>query len=56
VDGVLAGLWRRRVSGARTNVEIVVKVPLTARQRRALDDTTARLVTFSSGDVIVKNV
>jgi hypothetical protein len=56
VDGVLAGLWRRRVSGAKTNVEIVVKVPLTARQRRAVKDAAARLAAFSSGDVIVKNV
>jgi hypothetical protein len=53
VDGVLAGLWRRRVSGTKTNVEIVVKVPLTARQRRAVKDAAARLVTFSSGDVVV---
>ncbi len=47
VDGVLAGLWRRRVSGARTTVEIVPKVPLTAPQRRAVSAAAARLAAFS---------
>jgi hypothetical protein len=47
VDGVLAGLWRRRVSGAKTAVEIVPKVPLTAPQRRALRAAADRLAAFS---------
>jgi len=47
VDGVLAGLWRRRVSGAKIAVEIVPKVPLTVRQRRAVSAAADRLAAFS---------
>ena len=47
VDGLLAGFWRRRVSGAKTGVEIVPKVPLTARQRRAVNAAADRLARFS---------
>jgi hypothetical protein len=47
VDGVLAGIWRRRVSGARMQVEVVAKIPLSAKQRRAVNAAAARLVAFS---------
>jgi len=47
VDGVLAGYWTRRVSGARTTVEVVVRVPLSAKQRKAVNDAADRLATFS---------
>jgi len=49
VDGLLAGFWRRRVSGAKTSVEVVVRVPLSARQRKAVNEAADRLVK-SSGD------
>lgn len=47
VDGRLAGFWRRRVSGAKTSVEIVAKVPLSAKQRTAVNAAADRLVAFS---------
>jgi len=47
VDGLLAGYWTRRVTGAKTRVEIVVRVPLSAKQRRAVKDAAQRLVEFS---------
>ena len=49
VDGLLAGFWRRRVSGAKTSVEVVVRVPLSAKQRKAVNEAADRLVK-SSGD------
>ena len=42
MDGVLAGFWRRR-----NPLEIVVKVALTATQRKAVNAAAARLVEFS---------
>jgi hypothetical protein len=53
VDGVLAGLWRRRVSGAKTTVEVVPKVPLTPKQRRAVIEAGARLAAFSGPGLTV---
>src|SRR5688572_10970792 len=47
VDGRFAGVWRRRVSGAKTSVEVVVKVPLSPKQRKAVKTAADRLVTFS---------
>jgi hypothetical protein len=47
VDGIVAGVWRRRVSGAKTAVEIVPKMPLTAPQRRAVSAAADRLAAFS---------
>ena len=53
VDGVLAGVWRRRVSGAKTAVEIVPKMPLTARQRREVSTAADRLAAFSGPGLTV---
>jgi hypothetical protein len=47
VDGLVAGFWRRRVSGAKTSVELVVRVPLSAKQRKAVNDAADRLATFA---------
>jgi hypothetical protein len=47
VDGLLAGYWTRRVSGAKTRVEVVVRVPLSAKQRTAVTTAAERLVAFS---------
>ena len=47
VDGRFAGVWRRRVSGAKTSAEVVVKVPLSPKQRKAVNEAAKRLVTFS---------
>jgi hypothetical protein len=47
VDGLFAGVWRRRVSGARTSVEVVVKVPLSPKQRKAVNAAAERLKRFS---------
>ena len=47
VDGIVAGVWRRRVAGTQTAVEIVPKMPLTTRQRRAVKAAAARLAAFS---------
>jgi len=47
VDGLLAGYWTRRVSGAKTRVEVVVRVPLSPKQRTAVSAAADRLVKFS---------
>jgi hypothetical protein len=47
VDGLLAGFWRRRVSGARTRIEVVAKVRLSPQQRKAVNDAAERLAKFS---------
>jgi len=47
VDGLVAGFWRRRVSGAKTSVEVVAQVPLSAKQRKAVNEAAARLATFT---------
>jgi hypothetical protein len=47
VDGLLAGFWRRRVSGAKTSVEVVAQVPLSPKQRKAVNEAAARLAAFS---------
>ena len=47
VDGLVAGFWRRRVSGANTSVEIVEQVPLSPKQRKAVNEAAARLATFT---------
>jgi hypothetical protein len=47
VDGLFAGVWRRRVSGAKTSVEVVVKVPLSPKQRKAVNAAARRLRAFS---------
>jgi len=47
VDGLLAGFWRRRVSGAKTRVEVVGRVPLSAKQRKAVNEAADRLARFS---------
>ena len=48
-----AGVWRRRVSGAKTAVEIVPKMPLTAPQRRAVSAAADRLKAFSGPGLTV---
>jgi hypothetical protein len=52
VDGVLAGHWTRRVSGAKTRVGLVVKTPLSAKQRKAVNVAADRLKTFSGGTYV----
>jgi hypothetical protein len=47
VDGVVAGFWRRRVSGAKTSVELVAQVPLSPKQRTAVAGAVSRLARFS---------
>jgi hypothetical protein len=47
VDARLAGFWRRSVAGARTRVEVVEKLPLSAKQRRAVNAAADRLVAFA---------
>ena len=47
VDGRLAGIWRRRVSGAKTAVEVVIQMPLTPKQRKAVTEAAERLKAFS---------
>jgi hypothetical protein len=47
VDGLLAGVWRRRVSGAKSRVEVVPKIELSTKQRRAVSAAATRLVSFS---------
>jgi len=47
VDGVLAGYWKRRVSGAKTEVELVVKNRFAPKQHRDLNAAADRLVLFS---------
>jgi hypothetical protein len=47
VDARLAGFWRRRVSGLKTSVEIIAKIPLSAKQRKAVNAAADRLVAFS---------
>jgi hypothetical protein len=47
VDGLLAGFWRRRVSGATTSVEPVAQVPLSPRQRQAVEAAMERLARFT---------
>jgi hypothetical protein len=47
VDGLLAGYWTRRTSGAKTHVEIKPWKPLTAPQRKAVTQAAERLKAFS---------
>jgi hypothetical protein len=47
VDGLLAGYWTRRVTGTKTRVEVVVKVPLSVKQGKAVTAAADRLVAFS---------
>jgi hypothetical protein len=43
VDGVVAGVWHQRRAGRRLLLTVEPFVPLTARQRRGLDEQAARL-------------
>jgi hypothetical protein len=52
VDGRFAGVWRRRVAGGTTTVEVVVKVTLSAKQRRAVDAAAERLAAFSGARLL----
>ena len=58
VDGLLAGFWRRRVSSgttsrrARQTVEVVVKVKLSPKQRKAVNDAAGRLAAFSGARLL----
>jgi hypothetical protein len=54
VDGLLAGGWRRRVSGAKTRVEVTAQLPLSSKQRKAVGRAAERLVEFSGGTVFVE--
>jgi hypothetical protein len=47
VDGLLAGYWTRRGSGGKTRIELVVDMPLSVKQRRAVNEAADRLVEFS---------
>ena len=47
VDGVLAGYWKRRVSGARTRIELEPWKALGAAHARAVNVAAGRLVGFS---------
>ena len=47
VDGVLAGYWTRRVSGATTRIELKPWTPLSATAARAVKAATARLMKFA---------
>ena len=53
VDGLLAGFWRRRVTGPTTCVEIVVQVALAAKQRRAVRNAAERLRAFCGEQLVV---
>ena len=43
VDGVVAGLWHQRRSGTRIDITVESLLPLTARQRDALDRQAERV-------------
>jgi Winged helix DNA-binding domain len=43
VDGIVAGVWHHRRSGRRLDVTVEPFAPLTARQRRDLDDQVERV-------------
>ena len=52
VDGLLAGFWRRRVSGGKTTVELVVNVTLSTKQRKAVNAAAERLTAFSGARLL----
>jgi hypothetical protein len=53
VDGLLAGLWRRRVSGRGTHVELVPDRPPAPAQRRAIQAAVERLIVFAGPGLTV---
>jgi hypothetical protein len=53
VDGLLAGLWRRRVSGRGTHVEIVPDRPAGPGQNRAIQAAVERLIGFAGPGLTV---
>jgi hypothetical protein len=53
VDGAMVGVWRRRVSGTATRIEVVPYLPLSAAQSRAVDAAVKRLTVFIGAGVTV---
>lgn len=53
VDGLVRGVWRRRVSGRSTRIELVPTHPLSLAQRAAIDRAAERLLTFAGAGVTV---
>ncbi len=53
VEGAMVGVWRRRVSGAATRIEVVPYLPLSAAQSRAVDAAVKRLTAFIGAGVTV---
>jgi hypothetical protein len=49
IDGVVAGVWHQRRSGRRIAITVEPLEPLTAAQRRALDDQVERVGAFFEG-------
>jgi hypothetical protein len=54
VDGVIAGYWTRRVSGATTRIELKPWTPLSATAARAVEAATARLMKFAGPGMSLK--
>jgi hypothetical protein len=49
IDGVVAGVWHQRRSGRRIAITVEPLEPLSAAQRRALDDQVERIGAFLEG-------
>jgi uncharacterized protein YukE len=49
IDGVVAGVWHQRRSGKKLDITVEPLDPLTAAQRRALDEQVARIGDFLEG-------
>jgi hypothetical protein len=56
VAGAMVGVWRRRVTGAATRIEVVPYLPLSVAQRRAVDAAVKRLTAFIGAGVTVAPV
>jgi hypothetical protein len=52
VDGLLAGFWRRRVSGVKTSIDVVAKIALSPKQHKAVNAAADRLVAFSGVELL----
>lgn len=53
LDGVVAGVWHQARSGRRIVVTVEAFGPVSARQRRELDERAARLGEIQDGDVVL---